>query len=88
MRLTIISILLCHSIVHGQNLVPNPSFEATNDTISKFTVDHLEFKSKIKNGISKDRIDWIRFGEDHPIANNENEEGRSKNRRVKFEVIK
>ncbi len=49
MRLTIIFILFCNSIVHSQNLVPNSSFEETNDTISKFTEDHLEFKSKIKN---------------------------------------
>lgn len=41
-----------------------------------------------KNGISKDRIEWKGYGEDHPIAENENEEGRSKKRRVEFEVIK
>ena len=49
MRLTIIFILFCNSIIHSQNLVPNSSFEETNDTISKFTLDHAEFKSKIKN---------------------------------------
>lgn len=48
MRLTVIFVLFCNSIVFCQNLVPNSSFEEINDTISKFTDDHIEFKSKIK----------------------------------------
>lgn len=49
MRLTILFILCCNSFVHCQNLVPNSSFEAINDTISKFTKDNIEFISKVKN---------------------------------------
>lgn len=48
MRLTVICILICNSIVHCQNLVPNSSFEEINDTISKFTKNDIEFESKIK----------------------------------------
>ncbi|GJM33638.1 MAG: hypothetical protein DHS20C18_26390 [Saprospiraceae bacterium] len=49
MRLAIIFILYCNSVVLCQNLVPNSSFEEINDTISKFTKDNIEFTSKIKN---------------------------------------
>ncbi len=49
MRLTIVFILCCNSFLFCQNLVPNPSFEEINDTISRFTKNHTEFTSKIKN---------------------------------------
>lgn len=38
-------------------------------------------------GVSKERIQWKGFGEEQPIIDNQNEEGRAKNRRVEFEVI-
>lgn len=41
----------------------------------------------VQLGISQDRIEWEGFGEERPIAANENAEGRSKNRRVEFEII-
>jgi len=49
MRLAILFILFCNSIVLGQNLVPNASFEEINDSISRFTKDNIEFISKIEN---------------------------------------
>jgi len=45
-------------------------------------------QSVIQNGIDKSRIEWKGFGEQIPIADNESEEGKSKNRRVEFEVVK
>jgi OOP family OmpA-OmpF porin len=42
----------------------------------------------IQNGISEYRIEWKGFGEEYPIADNKTDDGRSKNRRVEFEVIK
>ena len=41
----------------------------------------------IECGVSKKRIKWKGFGEKKPIASNEHEEGRSKNRRVEFEIL-
>src|SRR5699024_4960986 len=45
-------------------------------------VDYL-----INKGISKDRLQAKGFGATHPIATNETEEGRAKNRRTELEVI-
>ncbi len=41
----------------------------------------------IKNGISPERLKAKGFGESKPIASNETEEGRSKNRRTEFLII-
>ena len=48
-----------------------------------FVVNYL-----IKNGISKNRLESIGFGEEKPIATNETELGRQKNRRVEVTIIK
>tara|TARA_Y100001933_G_C18993537_1_gene561555 strand:+ start:510 stop:2486 length:1977 start_codon:yes stop_codon:yes gene_type:complete len=39
------------------------------------------------NGIQKNRISYNGFGEDYPVYSNDNEEGRSKNRRTEFKII-
>lgn len=44
-------------------------------------------KKIIEYGVSVDRIEWIGYGEKEPVASNDNPEGRSKNRRVEFEII-
>lgn len=41
----------------------------------------------IANGINKDRIEYKGYGFLQPIANNDNEEGRQKNRRTEFKII-
>ena len=41
----------------------------------------------IQNGISQYRIEWKGFGEEYPIADNKTDAGRSKNRRVEFDLI-
>lgn len=48
MQLTILLLVLCHTLISGQNLVPNPSFENINDTINGFTNDNFHFNRKIK----------------------------------------
>jgi outer membrane protein OmpA-like peptidoglycan-associated protein len=41
----------------------------------------------IKKGISKTRLVAIGYGEEKPIATNDTEEGRQKNRRTEFKVL-
>jgi len=42
----------------------------------------------VENGIAKDRIRAKGYGETEPVASNETEEGRQKNRRVEVRVLK
>lgn len=42
----------------------------------------------IKNGIQNWRLKAVGYGERNPIASNDTEEGRSKNRRIEFKIIK
>lgn len=41
----------------------------------------------IRNGIAKDRLSSLGEGEDVPIASNDTEEGKEKNRRVEFVIV-
>jgi outer membrane protein OmpA-like peptidoglycan-associated protein len=62
--------------------------EAYNLDLSKrratSVMDYLVEKGKI----DKARITIVFFGEDKPIGSNETKEGRKKNRRVEFKIIK
>lgn len=49
MRLTFFLLAVLNTVMFGQNLVPNPSFENINDTIVRFTNDNFHFNSKIKD---------------------------------------
>lgn len=42
----------------------------------------------VTKGVAEDRITAIGYGQESPVADNDTEEGRTKNRRVEFEIIK
>jgi outer membrane protein OmpA-like peptidoglycan-associated protein len=46
-------------------------------------VDYL-----VEQGINKDRLQWAGYGESRPVAGNESEEGRRKNRRTTIKILK
>ncbi|MEM9991812.1 MAG: OmpA family protein, partial [Bacteroidota bacterium] len=46
------------------------------------------FKHVVRNGISPSRIDYQGYGDTRPVASNDTEEGRRKNRRVEFELFR
>ncbi|MFH1003876.1 MAG: OmpA family protein [Bacteroidota bacterium] len=71
--------------VHGHT--DNIGDEQDNQNLSAdraFTV----FEYLHNNGIEKGRIGYKGFGETKPIASNDTEEGRAKNRRTEFLIIK
>jgi OmpA-OmpF porin, OOP family len=49
---------------------------------SKIVMDYV-----VSKGIKAERLSYKGFGKTQPIANNETEEGKAKNRRVEFEII-
>ncbi len=70
------------------------SKEAHDKLSKKYNIDLSEKRARsvvkylINHGISETRFDAIGYGEENPIASNETEEGRQKNRRVEIEIIK
>jgi len=53
-----------------------------SDRRAKAVMDFL-----VKAGVDAERMEAIGYGEERPIADNETEEGREKNRRVEFNII-
>ncbi len=41
----------------------------------------------IEFGIAEDRLDWNGYGMEKPIASNDTEEGRKRNRRIEFKIL-
>lgn len=68
---------------HTDYLASDEYNQWLSDRRAKRVYDYLEEK-----GVSKDRMTYIGFGKKVPIADNETEEGRAKNRRVEIEVVK
>jgi OmpA-OmpF porin, OOP family len=56
-----------------------------NKSLSKRRADSVA-NYFIKNGISKDRLEIVGYGQDNPVASNDTTEGRKKNRRVEFSL--
>lgn len=66
------------------NRSKNPNY---NKELSQKRADEVK-KALIKEGIEEHRIVAIGYGEARPIADNSTEEGRAKNRRTEFRIIK
>ena len=60
--------------------------DRSNKKLSKKRAKFIR-KYIIDSGVNKNRIEYQGFGEEHPVGDNETEAGRSKNRRVEFEII-
>ena len=56
--------------------------QVLSENRAKAVYEHI-----VSNGIQKNRISYNGFGEEFPVDSNDNEEGRSKNRRTEFKVI-
>lgn len=65
----------------------NVGSDATNLAMSKGRVEEVK-KYLISKGVPADRVTTFAYGESKPIASNDTEEGRAKNRRVEMKIIK
>lgn len=80
-------------------LVKNPgmTIELRGHTDNQGTVEHNQKLSEeraksvvshlVSMGIDKNRLSWKGFGKSEPVADNNNAEGRQKNRRVEYKVL-
>ena len=67
---------------HTDN-VGNAAYNKTlSEERAKAVVDYL-----VKKGINSNRLTFVGYGFDQPIATNDTEEGRQKNRRTEFKVV-
>ncbi|MCF8331461.1 MAG: OmpA family protein [Bacteroidales bacterium] len=67
---------------HTDNVGSEEYNKKLSERRAKAVVDYL-----VGKGINKDRLEYIGLGFDQPIATNQTEEGRQKNRRTEFKVI-
>ena len=65
----------------------NKGSEATNLAMSKGRVEEVR-KYLVSKGVPVERITTFAYGESKPIATNDTEEGRAKNRRVEMKIVK
>ena len=61
--------------------------EAYNQKLSERRAEAVK-DVLVKSGIEGDRLSTVGYGETRPIAPNDTEEGRAKNRRVSIDVVK
>ncbi len=67
---------------HASSEGPDKYNKELSDKRAKAVMEFL-----IKAGVEPERMEAIGYGEERPIADNDTEEGREKNRRVEFNII-
>jgi outer membrane protein OmpA-like peptidoglycan-associated protein len=67
---------------HTDNVGSDESNLQLSDSRAKSVVEYL-----VSKGIDASRLTYKGYGETQPIADNESDEGRAKNRRTEFRVI-
>lgn len=84
-------------VANSLNQYPNSLIDVYGHTDSTGSADYNQTLSERRakavadylssRGVSSARIRWQGFGESQPIASNDTEEGRAKNRRVEIKII-
>jgi outer membrane protein OmpA-like peptidoglycan-associated protein len=69
-----------------QGHTDNKGSKVGNKTLSQSRADAVK-KAMIKRGIDAKRLTSVGYGQDVPVATNDTDEGRTKNRRVQFKII-
>ncbi len=67
---------------HTDNVGSSAFNKKLSERRAKAVVDYL-----VSKGISADRLTYVGYGEDQPIATNDTPEGRQQNRRTEFKVL-
>ncbi len=67
---------------HTDNVGRSKSNQVLSEKRAKACVEYL-----VNKGIPKDRLSYIGYGEDKPVAENSSDDGRRLNRRVEFEIL-
>ncbi len=83
----IAAILKAYPKVHVRlgGYTDNVGDKAANVTLSQARAANVEGEL-VKAGIDKSRLDSKGYGEEHPVASNDTEDGRAKNRRISMRV--
>jgi outer membrane protein OmpA-like peptidoglycan-associated protein len=72
--------------IEVQGHTDNTGGRAHNQQLSQARADSV-LKALVKRGIAKARLTAKGYGQDKPIADNANEAGKAKNRRVQFVIV-
>lgn len=69
-------------IGHTDNVGNKEDNQKLSEERAKFLVDKL-----VKYGIEESRLTWKGYGMDKPVASNDKESGRRRNRRIEFKIV-
>jgi outer membrane protein OmpA-like peptidoglycan-associated protein len=72
--------------IEVQGHTDNKGLAAQNKTLSQARADAV-MKALVKRGIEAKRLTAKGYGQDKPVATNDTDEGRQKNRRVQFAIV-